>query len=1392
MATYSAGEAAIRITSDLSRFAGELRRDLERIEINYSVDVEADLTRFRRQLEQLRAEDFRIDIQADLDSAAARAALDALTRDRTVNVDVDVNGRGLGSLGSSMGSIGSQAGGVSSALTSMAGATAGIVGVSSAIAGLGGAAGVALGAVGALAIGLSSVGVAGAAGIGTLMVGLNGIQDAFSAVGSASSGAGGAATDSARAVTTAENALTSAVKGEKRAQEDVARARKDALEQLEDYNLELRSAALSERDAVLSLAEARRDLAEGDFDDPLERQRAVLQVAEAEQRLAEVRESNGDLEEKATDARQKGVDQADVVVAANDRLAESQARVAEAQMALADAQSAGAAGGGGIDKAAEALAKLSPNAREFVLAMTALKPAWDELQSSVQDKMFDGLGVVFTDLATTILPTLQSGMGLVATSINGAAREFAAFWSSAAAQDGLQAVFAGTADFITALQPGLALLTQGFLSMVQAMEPAMATIGEGFSAIFGQIGLALGQIDTSFFTSFGEMLAPIGALLADVIRMLTEMGAVVMPALGPLFLELGDALVAMAGPVGEMGAAFATALTPVLPVLAELISAMADSLMPLLPILSVALQTVGNALATSLPIAAPVVEQLAELFASLLAAVAPLLPPLIQLTAAILTPLIGIVQQVVTALTPFIAQLVSQLTPVIEALTPVLAEVGRLIGDALVEALGILLPLMGPFVQSLVSLLNAMLPMLPAWTMLAVELLPLTMIGMRTMLPVLTILIQAFSEWAQLVMPLVITAITAVTAVVGVLSAAVSGLLAVWTTVMNGIRDGVTGAKDWVTGRFDELVSFITGMAPRITNAATGMWDGIQASFKNALNWIIEKWNNLELKMPEVKIPNPLPGDNDFKIGGQTLKTPDIKPLAAGGSVSGPGGPRDDRVLIAASNGEYVVNAASTAAYRPLIEAINSGSLPKFADGGQIVNGSEITTSVQQTMWDAVRNEFPDATLNSGTRYADVGSGYDYHMQGMALDLGGPLGDIARWIYGLNATQPVTELIHAPLDGWENLKDGAPLNYGAGTDSQHYDHVHWAMTSFSGATPAPPAPWEIPGGDYQSGTPGADAVPGWSSGDSSTTSSPDTSTSGSGTGSTAAATGSSPSSWSDVAAVGASAFAKGMVSDLLGVFGIPDAMPPAVQAYNELQNNMYPIEEKPVTTAGVDNSGDTGVMPKDVPTTPTPQPAAPTPAPAPAPVDNSPQGSVRRAFQPMGWDTGAQWDATDFIVTKESGWNPLARNPSSGAFGLFQFLGSTKDQYLPDENPDSFVQGLAGRSYIGDRYGTPVDARAAWEAQGWYADGGYVSGAGGPRSDSIPAFLSNGEYVVNSMATRQNMPVLEAINSGQQVGGGHYGDVVTYKISTARVEDAFLEAQHSADRKAAMAVGRWK
>lgn len=52
-----------------------------------------------------------------------------------------------------------------------------------------------------------------------------------------------------------------------------------------------------------------------------------------------------------------------------------------------------------------------------------------------------------------------------------------------------------------------------------------------------------------------------------------------------------------------------------------------------------------------------------------------------------------------------------------------------------------------------------------------------------------------------------------------------------------------------------------------------------------------------------------------------------------------------------------------------------------------------------------------------------------------------------------------------------------------------------------------------------------------------------------------------------------------------------------------------------------------------------------------------------------------------------------------------------------------------------------------------FADGGYVSGRGGPRSDSIPAMLSNGEFVIKAATvSKLGLGFLNQLNNGGAVG----------------------------------------
>ncbi|WP_159096392.1 G5 domain-containing protein [Miniimonas sp. S16] len=80
-----------------------------------------------------------------------------------------------------------------------------------------------------------------------------------------------------------------------------------------------------------------------------------------------------------------------------------------------------------------------------------------------------------------------------------------------------------------------------------------------------------------------------------------------------------------------------------------------------------------------------------------------------------------------------------------------------------------------------------------------------------------------------------------------------------------------------------------------------------------------------------------------------------------------------------------------------------------------------------------------------------------------------------------------------------------------------------------------------------------------------------------------------------------------------------------------------------------------------------------------------------------------QWGCLENLWTRESGWNHLSSNKSSGAFGIPQALPGSKMASAGADwatNPATQIQW--GLGYIAGRYGTPCGAWSAFQSKGWY------------------------------------------------------------------------------------------
>jgi hypothetical protein len=141
----------------------------------------------------------------------------------------------------------------------------------------------------------------------------------------------------------------------------------------------------------------------------------------------------------------------------------------------------------------------------------------------------------------------------------------------------------------------------------------------------------------------------------------------------------------------------------------------------------------------------------------------------------------------------------------------------------------------------------------------------------------------------------------------------------------------------------------------------------------------------------------------------------------------------------------------------------------------------------------------------------------------------------------------------------------------------------------------------------------------------------------------------------------------------------------------------------------------------------------------------------------FGW-TGNQWTALERLVQKESSWNPNAQNPTSTAYGLFQFLDGTWGAY-GQKTSDPRLQAQYGLQYIKDRYGDPQNALAFHNAHNWYSDGGVVPDNGTMMYDN-GGFLPPGvTQVVNLTGKPEPVFTADQFEKLGRSGGGagvHY------------------------------------
>lgn len=506
----------------------------------------------------------------------------------------------------------------------------------------------------------------------------------------------------------------------------------------------------------------------------------------------------------------------------------------------------------GLGESTERFAQFIATARE-----TGQLREWLSAGLSALGDLANVLGNVVRIVFTVLSAANTQGAGLLQT-LNTVTGSMLAFLRSAEGTLALQQIFGGLGAVASALLPLLAEVARVAASV---LAPAIAQLGpmvaQGLGVLVAGIEPA-GRILAALAPLAGVAAQALASLLVPALQVLAGVAAELAPALSVLVGELVGG--ALADGVRELAPALiglARAAAPLIVQLGQLlvqaVNIAAPALANLLRVLTPIAAQIGGALLTALSAVLPLVGQLADVWAQVLLA---------GLTAAlpVLPVIVSTVQRLAEVLSVGLA-----------AATPTLVHIGQLLGETLTVGLTGLLPLLPPLVEGLLRITTeGLLPLTPVLLQLVSELLPPLLQLVQLLVPVIVQAAGVLATWTAMIagvaaeitsklIPvlrflidnvvgpvfarIVDTVSGALRAVQGVLDLVMGVVTGDWSRAWSGVRDIVSGAWQAIRSGVDVatggLVSFVAGIPSRLLGALGDLGSLLVEAGKNLIRGLL-------------------------------------------------------------------------------------------------------------------------------------------------------------------------------------------------------------------------------------------------------------------------------------------------------------------------------------------------------------------------------------------------------------------------------------------------------------------------------------------------------------------------------------------------------------------------
>lgn len=422
-------------------------------------------------------------------------------------------------------------------------------------------------------------------------------------------------------------------------------------------------------------------------------------------------------------------------------------------------------------------------------------------------------------------------------------------------QGALTTVFEGAFAGVKNLAPGLSSLAGAFEQLALTISRSMEKAGAVVSILLDGIAQALRN-----------------PAIADGVNKMFDGLVKAAIELAPAFSAAAPAVGALLGAIGEILPVLAPLVTQIVQGLAP---AFADFKQSLAPVVEVLAKGLSEALKVILPVVADVVKALAEfmrnnpqLAATILAVVGALAPlaPVIGTVVSV----IGTIASVVGAIIPVITTLVTWFGTVSAtvgilgvSLTGVLAPIGGLVAGIglLVAAFVTALASSEPFRNSLAQIFQGLVTMvqpivaavIPVLVQIGQAFIGMVSTVVGALVPMVTTIVEIAAQIVSFLAPIVAFLIQTfspafefigktVSDIFGFIGKVVADAVNIITGILNVFLSALRG--DW-EGAWNGLLDVLKGILDFIVNTITGAFDVVMHIFENLAKMLVDIWTNL-------------------------------------------------------------------------------------------------------------------------------------------------------------------------------------------------------------------------------------------------------------------------------------------------------------------------------------------------------------------------------------------------------------------------------------------------------------------------------------------------------------------------------------------------------------------